>query len=153
MIPEVLFGDGSGQTPSYLQPPTQSGACNLLQDISTPSQAILRFSGRDAVPSPNATWPSVGGPNTLDSMIDDLERVSGTGLALGGSKFKDFNTDEDRTKAAKHCGGIVAGGWGTGALGLVLPRSSVRFIFQGLTHKIKNLTSELIAKQVTGVDI
>jgi len=104
----------------------------------------------DAVPSPNATWPSVGGPNSLDSMVDDLERVRGTGLALGGHMFKGFNGDEARMKAVRHFGGVVSATWGTGSFALVLPQSSVRFFFQGLTDTIKNLT---IAKKVSGIDI
>lgn len=104
----------------------------------------------DAVPSPNATWPSVGGPNTLDSMIDDLERVRGTGLVLGGHMFRGFNADEARVKAVREFGGVVSADWGTGSFAMILPRSSVRFFFQGLTDTIKNLT---VAKKVSGIDI
>jgi hypothetical protein len=91
----------------------------------------------DAVPSPNATWPSVGEPNTLDSMIDEREHVRGIGLVLGGSMFKDFNTNEAMTKAALNFGGIVAGGWGTGAFGLVLPRSSCALFYKAWPTRSK----------------
>lgn len=105
----------------------------------------------DAIPSPNATWPSIGEPNTLDTLLDDLERVRGSGLVLGGSMFRGFDKDEAERKASHGFGGIVAAEWATGSFAIVLPRDSVRFVYQGLIEAIKNITLPL--PKMSGIDL
>lgn len=122
---------------------------HAIVDQSSAFDYLILFED-DALPSPNATWPSANGPNTLDSMIDDFERVGGSALFLGGHMFKGFDREEARRASLREFGGVVPANWGTGSFAVVLPQTSAQFFFQGLTDTIKTLT---IAKKVSGIDI
>lgn len=98
----------------------------------------------DAVPHVNATWPGVGGPNHLDEHLDQLERVNGAALFLGGSTFKGYDPETVMRLAAAPLGGVVRATMGDGVYAYALPRRAMPMV-------VARLRSNLNSTHMNGV--
>lgn len=90
---------------------------------------ILLFED-DAVPNAGTTWPSVGGPNHLDKRLDDLERVRGEGIVLGGHGFTGWKASDVDGPRTHPLGGIVAADCGWGSYAFLLSLSGARLVYE-----------------------
>ena len=90
---------------------------------------ILLFED-DAVPNAGTTWPGVGGPNHLDKRLDDLERVRGSAIVLGGHGFTGWKVSDIDAPRAHPLGGIVAATCGWGSYAFLLSHSGARVVYE-----------------------
>lgn len=78
----------------------------------------------DALPFEGTTWPGAGGPNHLDAHLDELKRLGGSGLILGGHDFRGWNMSDVSPLLDTFFGGITRARSAWGSYAYVLPRKS-----------------------------